>query len=102
MREVAEHSEHRGRKLAEQVFGSNYSEIVALFEEGQARGELRADIDPAFAAGLLMSANMAFFQWRDVMRHMPACGPTEDRETYACSVVDVLLNGIGRSGDNAD
>jgi TetR/AcrR family transcriptional regulator len=96
MREVAEHSEHRGRKLAEEVFGSDFGKIVALFEEGQARGEFSADVDPAFVAGLLLSANMAFFQWRDVMRHMPTAGFADDPAAYADGVVEVLLHGIAK------
>ncbi|HET7307045.1 MAG TPA: TetR/AcrR family transcriptional regulator [Gammaproteobacteria bacterium] len=96
MREVAEHSEHRGRKLAEEVFGADFSDIVALFEEGRARGELRDDIDPAFAAGLLLSANLAFFQWREVTRHMPNHAYVDDPDAYADGVVQILLEGIGQ------
>ncbi|HET7570483.1 MAG TPA: TetR/AcrR family transcriptional regulator [Gammaproteobacteria bacterium] len=96
MREVAEHSEHRGRKLAEEVFGTDFSEIVALFEEGRARGELRDDIDPAFAAGLLLSANLAFFQWREVTRHMPNHAYADDPDAYADGVVRILLEGIAQ------
>ncbi|HET7369263.1 MAG TPA: TetR/AcrR family transcriptional regulator [Gammaproteobacteria bacterium] len=101
MREVAEHSEHRGRKLAEEVFGSDFGEIVALFKEGQARGELDADVDPAFVAGLLLSANLTFFQWRDVMRHMPTAEFADDPAAYADGVVEVLLHGIAKPGADA-
>ncbi|HET6724959.1 MAG TPA: TetR/AcrR family transcriptional regulator [Gammaproteobacteria bacterium] len=94
MREVAEHSEHRGRKLAEEVFGEDFRKVVALFQEGQARGEFRADVDAAFVAGLLLSANMGFFQWREVMRHMPTAGYADDPGAYADGVTRVLLDGI--------
>jgi TetR/AcrR family transcriptional regulator len=94
MREVAEHSEHRGRQLAEDVFGSDFAKLVALFREGQERDELRADVDPAFVAGMLLSANLAFFQWREVMRHMPHGGFADDPEAYADGILKILLNGV--------
>jgi TetR/AcrR family transcriptional regulator len=94
MREVAEHSEHRGRQLAEEVFGSDFAKLVALFREGQERDELRADVDPAFVAGMLLSANLAFFQWREVMRHMPHGGFADDPEAYTDGILEILLNGV--------
>lgn len=102
MREVAEeHSEHQGRQLAEEIFGSDYGRVVALFEEGRKRGELKPGINPALVASLLMSANMAFFQWHDVMRHIKlAASFADDSDAYADSVVEVLLDGIACADTN--
>jgi TetR/AcrR family transcriptional regulator len=94
MREVIEHSPRSGRKLAEEVFGSGFGNLVAVFQEGQERGELRDSLDPALAASLLLSACASFFQWRDVMPHMPEISYAGDPEGYADGVVDLLLHGI--------
>jgi len=94
MREVCEHSQERGHELAHDVFGAGFAAMVALFREGQDRGELRKDVDPALAAMLLLAANTSFFQWRSVMPHMPGIGFADDPEGYARGVVDVLLRGI--------
>jgi TetR/AcrR family transcriptional regulator len=94
MREIVEHSQHRGQKLAREVFGSGFADVVALFRRGQEEGELRADIDPAFAALLMLAANTCFFQWREVMRHTPDIDFADDLDGYAERVIDMLAHGI--------
>lgn len=94
LREVVEHSEHRCRKLAESVFGTSFNDVVAMFGESQRRGELRADVNPAFMAHILLAANASFFQWREIMRHMPGIDFADDPADYSRRLADVLLHGI--------
>lgn len=101
MREIMEHDEHgknRGCKLAQEVFCGGFDEVVGMFRNGQEQGEIRADIDPAFAAHLLLAANASFFQWRHVMRHMPGVDFADDLEGYARRLTDILMRGLASEG----
>lgn len=104
LREIIEHGQHsenRGCKLAQEVFCGGFDEVVGMFREGQKRGEIRDDVDPAFAAHLLLAANASFFQWRDVMRHMPGIDFADDLEGYARRLTDILMNGLAGTAGGA-
>src|SRR5712692_1885252 len=84
----------RGEELAQQVFGENFARLVETLRRGKAEGELRADIDPAMVAALLIGANVFFFQARDVLRHFPDVGFADNQTHYSQMLVDLLLHGI--------
>lgn len=95
LREVIDNDPQRCKELAEQVFGANFARLVATLRAGQARGELRGDLDPGMVANLLIAADLFFFQSREVSRHLPdARHLSENPRAYSDLLVDILLRGI--------
>jgi len=95
LREVIDNDPQRCQELAEQVFGDNFARLVAILRSGQERGELRGDVDAGMVAGLLIGANMFFFQMRQVAPHLPDVQHLSDAPaTYSKLLVDILLHGI--------
>jgi TetR/AcrR family transcriptional regulator len=94
LRELLTDGERRGQEFAEKVFGDNFARFVAILRQGQARGELRADLDPAMVATLLIGANVFFFEARDVLRHFHDVGFATDPARYSRMLVDILMRGI--------
>ncbi|HLA75481.1 MAG TPA: TetR/AcrR family transcriptional regulator [Gammaproteobacteria bacterium] len=99
-RELFEDGACRGKQLAEQVCGENFSRLVGILRDGQARGELRHDRDPAMIANLLVGANVFFFQNRELFRHFPDVDFADDPVRYSQMMVEIILDGIiVRHGD---
>jgi TetR/AcrR family transcriptional regulator len=94
LRELLTHGEERGRELAEQVFGDNFARLVSILRAGQIRGELRADLDPAMAATLLIGANVFFFEAQQVLRHFRDVDFAHEPARYSQMLADILLRGI--------
>jgi TetR/AcrR family transcriptional regulator len=94
LRELLKDGERQGRDLAEKVFGDNFAQLVDILRTGQARGELRADMDPAMIATLLIGATVFFFESQDVLRHFPDVKFAHDPQRYSSLLVDILLRGI--------
>lgn len=93
-RDLLEKGSQRGRQFAEQVFGQNFGRLVDILREGQLRGELRRDIDPALVALMVIGTNITFFQAREVFRHFPDVNFAESPETYSRMATDIVLQGI--------
>jgi TetR/AcrR family transcriptional regulator len=93
-RDLLENGSQRGRQFAEQVFGQNFGRLVEILREGQKRGELRADIDPALVALMVIGTNITFFQAREVFRHLPDVNFAESPETYSRMAMDIVFHGI--------
>ncbi|MDD3448746.1 MAG: TetR/AcrR family transcriptional regulator [Gammaproteobacteria bacterium] len=93
LREVLESGPERGRELAGRVFAEGFQQLVETVREGQERGELRPDTDPALVAHLIISTGVFFFQGRAVARHLHGAGFIEDPDDYAAQVADVLFDG---------
>lgn len=94
LRELLTNGELRGREFAEQVFGDNFARLVSILRAGQTRGELRADLDPAMAATLLIGANVFFFEAQQVLRHFHDVDFAHDPQRYSQMLTDILLRGI--------
>lgn len=94
LRELLKDGEQQGRELAEKVFGDNFARLVSILRAGQARGELRADIDPAMVATLLIGANVFFFESQEVLRHFRDVDFARAPGRYSRMLVDILLRGI--------
>lgn len=99
LRELLTNSEQHGRELAEQVFGDNFARLVTILRAGQGRGELRADIDPAMVATLLIGANVFFFESQQVLRHFRDVDFARDPASYSRMLTDILLRGIAAPVD---
>lgn len=94
LRDMMEKGPDYHRELAEQVFGRNFSKLVEIIRDGQQRGELRADIDPAAVAVMLIAANVYFFQARETLRHLGDIDFAEDPLHYSKKTMQVLLHGL--------
>jgi len=94
LRELLSDNPRHGQELAEKVFGEKFSRFVAILRAGQQAGELRADIDPAMVATVLLGANVFFFESREVLRHFPDVTFTQQPERYSTLLADILLHGI--------
>lgn len=94
LRDMLEKGPDHNRALAEQVFGRNFSKLVEIIRGGQARRELREDVDPAAVATMLIAANIHFFQAHDLLRHFPDVDFANDPQRYSQKIVQVLLDGL--------
>lgn len=94
LRDMMERGPDHSRTLAEQVFGRNFSKLVEIIRDGQARAELRSDIDPAAVAVMLIAANIYFFQARDALRHLANVDFADDPLRYNQKTMQVLLSGL--------
>ncbi len=97
LREVLESDPRRARELAE-MFGRNFELLVQVLRRAQQGGELRADIDPAAVATLLVGANVFFLQSRHVLRHLRDVDFADDPVRYAQATAEILLSGIANRG----
>jgi TetR/AcrR family transcriptional regulator len=94
LRELLSDNPRHGQELAEKVYGEKFSRFVAILRASQQAGELRADIDPAMVATVLLGANVFFFESREVLRHFPDVSFTQQPERYSSMLADILLHGI--------
>jgi TetR/AcrR family transcriptional regulator len=94
LRELLSDNPRHGQELAEQVYGEKFSRFVDILRAGQQAGELRADIDPAMVATVLLGANVFFFESRAVLHHFPDVSFTQQPERYSTMLADILLHGI--------
>lgn len=94
LRDLLEKGPDHSRELAEQVYGRNFSKLVEIIRGGQARGELRGDIDPAAVTVMLIAANVYFFLARDTLRHFSEVHFADDAMSYNQKTMQVLLNGL--------
>jgi TetR/AcrR family transcriptional regulator len=103
LRELLTDGERRGQEFADKVYGENFARLVAILRHGQTRGELRADVDPAMVATLLIGANVFFFEAREVLKHFRDVDFAADPERYSAMLADILLRGIAaQPGQPAD
>lgn len=93
-RDLLDQKDNHGQELAEGVFSGHFSRLVKIIRDGQEKGELRKDVDPALLAVMVIELNDAFFMSRDIYRHFPEVGFMDDSARYNQMVVDILLNGI--------
>lgn len=94
LRELLKDGPERGRELAEEVFGQGFAQLVRMIREGQAQGELRAGVDPAAIAVMLIGMNVYFFEARDVLRHYPDVGFADDPQQFSDKLMQLMLHGI--------
>lgn len=94
LREAADQGAGIGRKLAQQVFQRNFTPVVALFRQGQSRGEFRKDFDPAVAAITFRGALSQFFQFGSLLRQFDEAAHLNLPAGFASKVCDLLLDGV--------
>jgi TetR/AcrR family transcriptional regulator len=98
LRDVLENDPERCKILAEQVFGHNFAKLVDIIRNGQTRGELRPDIDPAMVAVMIIAANLYFFEARSVLCHFPDVDFAQDPQRYSFKLMQLMLHGLRPEG----
>jgi TetR/AcrR family transcriptional regulator len=101
MREAFSGTSERGRDIAKQMVSKVFSRLVAMVQQGQSRGEFRADIDPSLAAFMIVSTNMFYFQSKPVMEDNPEITFSGDASTFNRIVTDIIFNGLITQGNSA-
>lgn len=94
LREIIDGADDNAHALAQQIFHRGFRATIALFEQGQARGELRADFDPAAATMMVGGASHLFLQSYETLRQLPETCRINTAQTYADQIFDILLGGI--------
>lgn len=97
-RGLLEGGESMGRDLAEKVLGDHFGRLVNVVIGGGETGVLRPGADPAMAAILMVSANLFYFESRNLFRHFPFVDFGDDKDMYSEKLMDILLNGILKPG----
>jgi len=73
----------------------NFSLLVDALRRGQARGTVRADVDPGLAVFVLMCANWFLFQTAGLTRRNPDLAvTTSSTESYAAGLAHLLCVGL--------
>ena len=94
LREIVDGGTQRSLRLTAHVLAENFARLVDLLKGGQATGLVRADVDCAAAACVLIAANVFFFQTRRVLPYLPGVSFGEDPGAYSCVTTAVVLSGI--------
>lgn len=94
LREALLGGDKKGKKIADEVVGNVFRRMISILCSGQEAGVLRADLDPALCAFLLMGANAFFFQAQGILKHFSEAGFARDADCFSDGMVDVLLHGM--------
>jgi len=94
LREAFSGDEEKSRAVVEQMLNGVVRRMIEIFEAGQRAGLLRADLDPALCASLLMGADLFYFQAHGVLRQIPEAGFARHPGTYSRQMTDILLRGM--------
>ena len=100
LREALSGGSERGREIANHIVGGVFTRLVSMVQQGQKENEFRPDIDPALAAFMIVASNMFFFQSAPVLQTIPETHFTDDAGSYSSGVMDILINGILREGED--
>jgi TetR/AcrR family transcriptional regulator len=93
MRELME-EHHTGQRLSERLFADNFSSLIELMREAQSRGELRTGFDPGMAMLIIASVSIFYIQGREFLRHLPGMAWTEESDSVADALWQILWHGI--------
>lgn len=80
--------------MSQGVMADNFALLAAEVRRGQARGAIRADVDPGLAVFLLLCASWFLFQSGELARRTPDLAIAADPERYAHEVADLLYFGM--------
>ena len=94
LREVFSGGEKWQRLLMDHVVGDIVRRLRAIFENGQAEGILRSDLDPGLCAMQILGGNFFYFQSYSMLKFIPEVAFAQDRELYSEAMADILLGGM--------
>lgn len=83
-----------GQQMAADLLGKQFNRLVKLISTGQQQGEIRANLDPAMVATMLVSANLFFFDAMPVLAHLDTVNFANDPQKFSEGVIDTLFQGI--------
>jgi TetR/AcrR family transcriptional regulator len=94
LRELQKKGQRATVEIAKETFARNFSRLVQIIKGSQERGEVRATVDPALVATLLIGSNVFFFQAHEFFSHFPDVAFADSPDRYCECVADTILNGI--------
>lgn len=97
MREVSNAHDERARLIATEIFAGKVRDRVRFFEDAQARGELRAGVQPTICDMLLISTCKFYFNCQSFLPHMTGeAGATALAcpQAFAKAICKVLTQGM--------
>ncbi len=97
LRELLEPGSERAVSLVRDVLSANFSRLSGFIAEAADRGLIRKDVEPASAALLMLSANVLFFQARQVLAHLPGFELADKPADWTGCVADIVFHGIEQS-----
>lgn len=93
-REILNSGCRSGREFVQPVFLRNYNAVVALLEQGRARGEFRADLDAPIFTWLIGGPIMLLFQNREILPQLPGLGAIRGTAADVERVFAAVLGGL--------
>lgn len=100
LRELLENRSEVTQQLAEQTTDAQFRQLLALLQEGQQTGEIRAEVDLTAMMVMMLGAVVFSFQARSLLRNQPEAEFTNDPEQYSRLMADILLHGISTKETN--
>lgn len=94
LREIASTQPNDPTQPAPALLRRNAMELVETIRAAQRAGEIRAEIDPAAVALLLLAANKFYFQTCNLIRHFPEVSFAADPVKFVDAMSDLILNGV--------
>jgi len=89
----------RQEAIAKRVGGDNFRRLVSNLRGAQQRGELRAGIDVAVLAFVLVAVNSFFYQSRPVLAHLPEADFAKRPEQFLQQVAELIAFGAAPDGE---
>lgn len=86
--------------IAERFGGDIFHRLVSNLRAAQQNGNVRAGIDPAVAAFVLVAVNAFFYQSRPLLQHIPDAGFAARPEHYLTQVADLIAFGLAPAGEH--
>ncbi len=93
-REMLSGTAASGELFSSGEMSRNFSLLVDALRRGQARGTVRADIDPGLAVFVLLAANWFLFQSSTLIRRSPDLSVTSSSDAYATELARLLCLGL--------
>lgn len=90
-----------GQQMAADLLGKQFNRLVKLISTGQQQGEIRASLDPAMIATLLVSANLFFFDAMPILAHLDTVDFADDPKKFSEGVIDTIFQGIAAPENEA-
>jgi len=100
-REMLSGTAASGELLSGSEVSRNFSLLVDALRRGQARGNVRADVDPGLAVFLLLCANWFLFQTAGLARRNPDLAVTTSTDAYATELARLLYLGLAPPAGSA-
>lgn len=94
LREAFSRDGRRNKMMADQVVGGIFQRMLSIFSVAQQAGVLRADLDPALCATLLMGCDIFFFQAQGVLKHIPEADFSRNPSRFSREMVEIMLRGM--------